>query len=107
MKVLHTPGLSARSSKQSSSGYSSTAVESYKRCSGYSGSSDCKLLFIIYSSYLICAWGYCSVIRVAMLCYQRLLVIVHEYSVRACCYLLLYHMNSVIPNRSALLPNEY
>ena len=49
-----------------------------------------------------------TVIRVAMLCYQRLLVIVYEYSsVRACCYLLLYHMNSVIPNRSALLPNEY
>ena len=37
--VLHTPGLSGRSSKQSSLGYSSTTVERCKRCSGYSGSS--------------------------------------------------------------------
>ena len=38
-KILHTPGLSGRSSKQSSFGYSSTAVEGYKRCSGYGGCS--------------------------------------------------------------------
>ena len=31
--------MSGRSSKQSHFGYSSTAVEGYKRCSGYSGSS--------------------------------------------------------------------
>ena len=37
MIVLHTPGLSGRSSKQSSFGYSSTAVEGNKRCSGYVG----------------------------------------------------------------------
>ena len=39
MIVLRTPGLSGRSSKQSSFGYSSTAVEGYKRCSGYGGCS--------------------------------------------------------------------
>ena len=39
MMVLHAPGLSGRSSKQSSFGYSSTAVERYKRCSEYGGSS--------------------------------------------------------------------
>ena len=39
MIVLHTPGLSGRSSKQSSFGYNSTAVEGYERCSGYDGSS--------------------------------------------------------------------
>ena len=33
MIILHAPGLSGRSSKQSSLGYSSTAVEGYKRCS--------------------------------------------------------------------------
>ena len=39
MIVLHTPGLSGRSSKQSYFGYSSIAVQRYPRCSGYSGSS--------------------------------------------------------------------
>ena len=39
MIVLRTPGLSGRSSKQSSFGYSSTAVEGKKRCSGYGGPS--------------------------------------------------------------------
>ena len=39
MTVLHTPGLSGRCTKQGSFGYSSTVVERYKRCSGYSGSS--------------------------------------------------------------------
>ena len=39
MIVLHTPGLSGRASKQSSFGYNNTAVEGYKWCSGYSGSS--------------------------------------------------------------------
>ena len=37
MIVLHTPGLSGRSSEQSYFGYSSTAVEGNKRCSGYGG----------------------------------------------------------------------
>ena len=39
MIVLRTPGVSGRSNKQSSFGYSSTAVEGYKRCSGYGGCS--------------------------------------------------------------------
>ena len=39
MIVFHTPGLSGRSRKQISLGYSCTAVEGYKRCSGYGGSS--------------------------------------------------------------------
>ena len=39
MIVLHTPRLSGRSSKQSSFGYKSTAVEGYKRRNGYGGSS--------------------------------------------------------------------
>ena len=37
MIVLHTPGLSGRSSKQSSFGYSSTAVWGNKQCGGYVG----------------------------------------------------------------------
>ena len=37
MIVLHTLGLSGRSSKQSSFGYSSTAVKGNKRSSGYVG----------------------------------------------------------------------